>query len=71
MLFRSYVGDERLTKFGVRFTQQVWPGDDLQAAATFTGFDEDDASLANFEVITTNQNGDVVLKGRAQARVDR
>ena len=69
-MLTDYVGDERLTKFGVRFTNQVWPGDDLQATATFTGFEEDDASLANFDVLTTNQNGDVVLKGSAQARVD-
>lgn len=69
-MLTDYVGDERLTKFGVRFTNQVWPGDDLQATATFTGFEEDDTSLANFDVLTTNQNGDVVLKGSAQARVD-
>jgi hypothetical protein len=27
-------GDGRLTKFGVRFTKQVWPGDSLTAKAT-------------------------------------
>ena len=30
----------------------------------------DGQKLANFEVITTNQDGGVVLKGYAQARVD-
>jgi acyl dehydratase len=69
-MLTDYVGDERLTKFGVRFTNQVWPGDDLQASATFTDFEEGDATLANFDVVTINQNGDVVLKGNAQARVD-
>ncbi len=68
-MLTDYVGDEQLTKFGVRFTNQVWPGDDLQATAAFTGFEEGDDSLANFEVTTTKQNGDVVLKGSAQARV--
>jgi acyl dehydratase len=69
-MLTDYVGADRLTKFGVRFTNQVWPGNDLQATATFTGFEADDASLANFDVLTTNQNGDVVLKGSAQARID-
>ena len=27
-MLTNYVGDGRLTKFGVRFTNQVWPGDD-------------------------------------------
>ena len=70
-MLTDYVGDGRLTKFGVRFTNQVWPGDDLQATATFVDFEEaDGATLANFEVVTTNQDGAVVLKGSAQARVD-
>lgn len=70
-MLTTYVGDGRLTKFGVRFTNQVWPGDDLDATATFTGLeDAGGATLANFDVETTNQDGTVVLKGYAQARVD-
>ena len=67
-MLTDYVGDGRLTKFGVRFTSQVWPGDDLQASATLESIEE--GGLANFEVVTTNQDGAVVLKGYAQARVD-
>lgn len=67
-MLTDYVGDGRLTKFGVRFTSQVWPGDDLQASATLESIEE--GGLANFEVVTTNQDGTVVLKGYAQARVD-
>ena len=67
----DYVGDGRLTKFGVRFTNQVWPGDDLDSTATFENMEDvDGETLANFEVTTTNQDGAVVLKGYAQARVD-
>ena len=33
-MLTNYVGDGRLTKFGVRFTSQVWPGDTLDATAT-------------------------------------
>ncbi len=70
-MLTDYVGDGRLTKFGVRFTNQVWPGDDLQATATFENLEEvDGVKQANFEVLTTNQDGAVVLKGYAQARVD-
>ena len=29
----NYVGDGRLTYYGVRFTSQVWPGDTLTAKA--------------------------------------
>lgn len=70
-MLTDYVGDGRLTKYGVRFTNQVWPGDSLEATATFENIEEvDGQKLANFEVITTNQDGGVVLKGYAQARVD-
>ena len=70
-MLTDYVGDGRLTKFGVRFTNQVWPGDDLDSAATFENLEEiDGVTLANFDVVTTNQEGTVVLKGYAQARVD-
>ena len=30
----DFVGDGRLTAYGVRFTRQVWPGDSLSATAT-------------------------------------
>ena len=70
-MLTDYVGDGRLTRFGVRFTSQVWPGDDLVASATFEGLEEGaDSTLANFAVETVNQDGAVVLKGYAQARVD-
>ncbi|MCX2981621.1 acyl dehydratase [Halieaceae bacterium IMCC14734] len=70
-MLTDYVGDGRLTQFGVRFTNQVWPGDDLEATAVLQSIEEHDGvKLANFEVTTTNQDGAVVLKGSAQARVD-
>lgn len=67
----NYVGDGRLTKYGVRFTNQVWPGDTLEATATVESIeDEGNRKLVNLEVATTNQDGVVVVKGYAQARVD-
>ena len=70
-MLTDYVGDGRLTQFGVRFTNQVWPGDDLEATAVLQDIEERDGiKLANFEVTTTNQDGAVVLKGSAQAQID-
>ena len=70
-MLTDYVGDGRLTKFGVRFTNQVWPGDDLTSTATFDNIEDiNGTTVANFDVVTTNQGGAVVLKGYAQARID-
>ena len=70
-MLTNYVGDGRLTKYGVRFTSQVWPGDTLDSTATVTGLSEaDGVRLVDLDVVTVNQNGVEVLKGYAHARVD-
>lgn len=70
-MLTNYVGDGRLTKFGVRFTNQVWPGDTLNSTATVTGLEsEGDATIVNLDVETTNADGKVVMSGYAAARVD-
>jgi acyl dehydratase len=70
-MLTDYVGDGRLTKYGVRFTSQVWPGDTLDAVATVEKLIErDGVKLVELNVTTTNQNGVDVLKGYAEARVD-
>ena len=66
-MLTNYVGDGRLTKFGVRFTSQVWPGDSLNATATVEDVMD---GIVNLKVETTNQDGVVVLSGYAAARVD-
>ena len=66
-MLTDYVGDARLTKYGVRFTSQVWPGDTLEATATVT---EVAGGLAKFDVSTRNQDGIEVLSGYAEARID-
>ena len=71
VMLTDYVGDGRLTKYGVRFTNQVWPGDTLEATATVEAISATDAGkLVDLAVVTTNQHGVVVLQGYAQARVD-
>jgi acyl dehydratase len=68
-LLTDWVGDGRLTSYGVRFVGQVWPGDDLIATATVEAIRADE-NLADFTVVTRNQRGENVLTGTATARVD-
>lgn len=70
-MLTNYVGDGRLTKFGVRFTNQVWPGDTLTSTATVTEVRvEDGQALVELDVKTTNQDGTTVVSGYATAKVD-
>lgn len=70
-MLTDYVGDARLTKYGVRFTSQVWPGDTLDATATVKAITEKDGvKLVELDVSTVNQKGVEVLSGYAEARVD-
>ena len=66
-MLTNYVGDGRLTKYGVRFTSQVWPGDTLNSTATVVDVTD---GVVNLSVETTNQDGALVLSGYAAARVD-
>jgi acyl dehydratase len=70
-LITDYVGDGRLTKYGVRFTSQVWPGDTLKSTATVTAIREEGGQkLVDITVSTVNQDGREVLNGYATARID-
>jgi acyl dehydratase len=70
-MLTNYVGPGRLTKFGVRFTNQVWPGDTLDSTATVEAIrDESGQKLVDLKLSTTNQDGKEVVTGTATARVD-
>jgi acyl dehydratase len=70
-MLTNYVGPGRLKKFGVRFTNQVWPGDTLDATATVEAIrDEDGAKVVDLKLSTINQDGKEVVTGTATARVD-
>ena len=70
-LLTDTLGGGRLTRYGLRFTAQVWPGDDLSASPTVTAIDTvDDTPIAEFFLETKNQDGVVVLSGSAAARLD-
>ena len=70
-MLTNYVGDGRLKKFGVRFTNQVWPGDTLTAVATITSIQKtEEITLAEMDVVTSNQDGTIVVRGYATASID-
>jgi acyl dehydratase len=67
----DFVGDGTLTRFGVRFTNQVWPGDTLDAKATVLAVREENGRhYVDLAVSTVNQDGKEVMSGSATARID-
>ena len=55
----------------MRFTNQVWPGDTLDATATVEAIrDEDGGKVVDLKLSTTNQDGKEVVTGSATARID-
>ena len=64
-------GAENVKKFGVRFTNQVWPGDDLTGKAVVDAIREENGeTLVDLTVTTTNQKGETVVSGYATARLE-
>ena len=67
-MLTNYVGDASLKKFGVRFTNQVWPGDTLTSKATVMSIREEDGeTLVDLNIETTNQDDVTVITGSAVA----
>jgi acyl dehydratase len=67
----DWVGNGRLTNYGVRFVNQVWPGDTLTATATVAAVREESGQhLVDFTINTVNQDGKSVVSGTATARID-
>jgi len=67
----DWVGDGTLTKFGVRFASQVWPGDTLTTTVEITDIrTEEGRLLADLSVVTVNQDDQKVITGTATARLD-
>jgi acyl dehydratase len=70
-MLTNYVGDARLAKYGVRFTNQVWPGDTLDATATVEALRQENGQhFADLKISTVNQDGVEVVSGHAIARID-
>ncbi len=67
----DWVGDGRLTAFGVRFTSQVWPGERLVSRLTVKQLRTDgDVDLVDLDVVTVNSDHVPVISGYATARLD-
>jgi acyl dehydratase len=68
----TQLGAESLTRFGVRFTKQVWPGDRLVVTIEVDDVHTDEAGgrLAELTVVTRNGVGEDVVSGYATARLD-
>jgi acyl dehydratase len=63
----GWIDDGELGGFGVRFKQQVWPGDTLTANATVSAIEDQDGSrMVELEVSTVNQHGEPVMTGYAR-----
>jgi acyl dehydratase len=67
----GWLGGENLTRYGVRFKKQVWPGDRLVVAAEVEDVrtDESGQRLAELTVTTWNGADEEVLAGYVSARV--
>ena len=70
-LLTDWVGDGHLTSYGVRFVNQVWPGDTLTGTAEVTAVREEAGQhLVDLSVTTVNQHDTAVVTGTATARID-
>lgn len=63
MRLARWAGPENIRSFTVRFTGQVWPGDELTFGGTVVGVDPD--GVAQLTLTVTRQDGDVVLRAHA------
>jgi acyl dehydratase len=70
-ILTDWFGREHLTRFGVRFVNQVWPGDTLTATATVEAIREEGGThQADVVVTTTNQRDETVVSGSATVRLE-
>jgi acyl dehydratase len=70
-MLTNWVGDGRLSRFGLQFRAQVWPGDTLTARARVTALREEAGQrFVDLELTTVNQDGVEVASGEAAARID-
>lgn len=59
----DWLGVDRLSRFAVRFEEQVWPGDTLTCTGRVTSVDSDRVRV---ELRMTRQTGGVALSGHAE-----
>ncbi|MBT5849575.1 MAG: acyl dehydratase [Acidimicrobiaceae bacterium] len=70
-LLTDWVGDGNLANYGVRFVNQVWPGDTLTGTAEVTAIREENGEhFVDLSITTTNQDGAPVVTGTASAHIN-
>jgi acyl dehydratase len=66
----KWVGPDNIRTFAIRFTGQVWPGDELSLTGHVERFDETDGvRLAHLTLAVTRQTGDDAIRASATAVV--
>ncbi len=68
----DFVGVGNLTRFGVRFTKQTWPDEELTTAIRVTAVrpdDSGDGGEIDMECELANGDGEVKVSGSASARL--
>jgi acyl dehydratase len=68
----DWLGAANVRRFGVRFREQVWPGDVLTCSGTVTAAaDESDGDRLTVELTATRQTGGVAITGSAEFLLPR
>ena len=68
----DWLGAGGVRRFGVRFREQVWPGDVLTCSGTVTAVSaESDADWVSVELTATRQTGGVAVTGAAEFLLSR
>jgi acyl dehydratase len=68
----DWLGARGVRRFGVRFREQVWPGDVLTCSGVVTEVSaESDANRVSVELTATRQTGGVAITGTAEFLIPR
>lgn len=68
----DWLGADSVRRFGVRFREQVWPGDVLTCSGVVTAVSaESDAARVSVELSAIRQTGGVAITGTAEFLIPR
>lgn len=66
----DWLGADRIRRFTVRFSEQVWPGDELTCDGVVSGRVEDgDEDVVTVDVTCRRQTGALAVSGSAEFRI--
>lgn len=68
----DWLGAQNVRRFGVRFREQVWPGDVLTCTGVVTSVEisPEGHQLLVVELTCTRQTGGIAISGSAEFRID-